>query len=243
MKAKPIFIPVLFFIIVAVAVVALFHISRSRTFQFFGELVSRVETDEKVVALTFDDAPSSKSDEVLRILNEYDIKATFYVVGRNMEAYPEEGKRIAGMGHDLGNHSYSHERFLLKPFSFIASEIERTNGLIRKTGYKDIISFRPPNGKKLIGLPWYLARRDITTVMWDVEPDTYVLDGLNEKEREDFIVSYTVENTKPGSIILLHPFCGRQCDADRKALPRIIGELKKRGYRFTTVSNLVDSPN
>lgn len=67
---------------------ALFQISKSRTYQFFGVLVNRVETTEKVVALTFDDAPTEYSDEVLETLSDKDIKATFYVIGRNIETIP-----------------------------------------------------------------------------------------------------------------------------------------------------------
>jgi peptidoglycan-N-acetylglucosamine deacetylase len=213
MKRKLILIAVSLSILLIVLGFFLFQISKSRTFQFFGTLVSRIETDEKVVALTLDDAPTFWSDEVIGLLDEQQVKATFYLVGKAIEKLSEQAKRVADAGHELGNHSYSHERFLLRSPQFIASQIEQTNSLIRKTGYIGHITFRPPNGKKLFGLPLYLAKNNITTIMWDVEPDTYVPDGLNEKEREDFIVNYTVENTRPGSIILIHPFCEKHCAA------------------------------
>jgi peptidoglycan-N-acetylglucosamine deacetylase len=215
------------------AAYGLFQVSRSRTFQFFGGLTSRVETNQKVIALTFDDAPSEYANEVVNILGEKGVKATFFVIGQNMEKFPNETKYIVEHGHELGNHSYSHQRFLLKSISFIDSEIQKTNNLIRNSGYGGEITFRPPNGKKLFGLPWYLSQHHIKTITWDVEPDTYV-PGNAEK-----IVNYTLKHVQPGSIILLHPFCKIECQADREALPGIIDGIRDKGYKFVTISELL----
>lgn len=209
----------------------LFQVSKSRTFQFFGGLVSRVNTEEKVIALTFDDGPTTHTETVLQILEDKQVKATFFFMGSQLEAYPDIGKRVASEGHEIGNHSYSHKRFLLRSLSFIDHEIQRTNALIRATGYKGGIHFRPPYGKKLFGLPWYLWRHNMKTIMVDVEPDTY-------GSQADFLVNYTLENTKPGSIILLHPFCDA-CNGQREAVGRIIDGLEATGYRFVTVSELL----
>ena len=211
----------------------LFQISKSRTFQFFGELNNHVNTNQKIIALTFDDAPTGYTDEVLKILAKKNVKATFYAIGQSLEKYPNQAKEIIKQGHELGNHSYSHQRFIFKSQSFIKNEIEKTNQLIHEAGYTGEITFRPPNGKKLLGLPWYLQQNNIKTIMWDVEPDTYV--SGNSK----LIVKYTLENIKPGSIILLHPFCAKQCAADREALPVIIDSLKTKGYSFVTISQLL----
>lgn len=230
---KKITITLLAIIILLVPLYGLFLLSKSRTFQFFGGLTHRVETTEKVVALTFDDAPTEYSNEVVDLLVEKNIPATFYVIGMNIEKHPEETKYIVSKGHELGNHSYSHQRFLLKSVSFIDEEIQRTNKLIKESGYTETITFRPPTGKKLFALPWYLSQHNISTIMWDVEPDTYVSGD------KDAIVAYTLENTKPGSIILLHPFCKEQCRADREALPIIIDQLKSKGYQFVTASEIL----
>ncbi len=220
-------------IIFAVVGYGLFRISKSRTFQFFGTLVDRVETNQKVVALTFDDAPTSYTDEVLEILQQKQVRATFYAIGQQIEKYPNEASRILAAGHELGNHSYSHQRILLKSQSFIADEIEKTNQLIREAGYEGAITFRPPYGKKLFGLPWYLSKQNIPSIMADVEPDTY---GTTT----EFLVAYTIEHTKPGSIILLHPLC-ETCGEQRKAIPLIIDALQHEGYTFITVSELLAS--
>ena len=236
MKRKKILIIVLTIVFALVcAGYSLFLISKSRTFQFFGEIIPRVDTNEKVVALTFDDAPTEYTEPVLNALQEKRVKATFFAIGSNLEKYPEIGKEIVEQGHEIGNHSYSHQRFLLMPQSFIDQEIQQTNKLISQTGYEGEILFRPPNGKKLIGLPWYLYQHGIKTIMWDVEPDTY-------GSSTDSLVNYALENTKPGSIILLHPFC-ESCDNQREAVSRIIDGLQTKGYRFVTVSELLTHKN
>ena len=210
----------------------LYKVSKSRSFQFFGDLTHRIETDEKIVALTFDDGPTTYTNEVLSALKDKKVKATFYVTGQGLEAYPDIGKALVEEGHELGNHSYSHPRFLLKSQSFIKQEIEQTNTLIRETGFSGPITFRPPFGKKLFSLPWYLMRQGIRTVTWDIEPDSY-------SSERDFIVDYTLQNTKSGSIILLHPFC-KSCGGKREAIPLIIDQLQIDGFRSVTISELIN---
>ena len=234
----------LIFIILAIVAIVLttgyilFQVSKSRSFQFYGEIIPRVNTNKKVVALTFDDAPTKYSNEVVDILSEKGIKATFYVIGQNIEKYPNEAKYIVENGNELGNHSYSHQRFLLKSPSFVESEIQKTNDLIRKTGYNGEITFRPPYGKKLFSLPWYLHQHNIKTITWDVDPDTYLPTTDNNGEKMRFLVDYTIEHARPGSIILLHPFC-EVCSNSRKATEEIIDKLQSMGYTFVTVTELL----
>lgn len=133
----------------------LFQVSKSRTFQFAGELVDRVETDRKVVALTFDDGPGDRTPEVVRTLHELDVPATFFVVGSALHDNPGFGRRLVEAGHELGNHTYSHQRMLMVSAEFVAQEVERTDAEIRAAGHTGPIHFRPPNGKKLFALPNY----------------------------------------------------------------------------------------
>jgi chitin deacetylase len=232
MKKNIIGIPLLV-VFIGVLAYALFLLTKSRTFQFFGGLTDRIQTDKKIVALTFDDAPSNQSGTVLSIVNEKNIHATFYMIGKNIETFPHETKLIADQGHEIGNHSYSHERIVLKPYSFIDAEIQKTNTLIRNAGYMDEITFRPPNGKKLFLLPWYLSAHQMKTIMWDVEPDTFVPGDTQA------ITDYVLAHVRSGSIILMHPFCEKACESDRDALPYVIDGLKAKGYTFVTVSELL----
>lgn len=231
-------IPLTIILVILLSGYLLFQLSKSRTFQFFGGLTSRVTTGEKVVALTFDDAPTTFTPDVLKTLAEKQVKATFYIIGSELQKYPEIGRQMVLEGHELGNHSFSHQRFLLKSQQYIDSEIQKTNHLIRQIGYSGEITFRPPNGKKLIGLPWYLSQHHIKTIMWDVEPDTYESGDKEPKATTEFLVNFTTVNTRPGSIILLHPFCSN-CQSDRDALSKIIDALKARNYKFVTVSELL----
>ncbi|WP_410871039.1 polysaccharide deacetylase family protein [Nocardia sp. A7] len=218
-------------IVVVLAVAAgLYVLMNSRTYQVAGRLVDRVDTDEKVVALTFDDGPTARTPEVLRVLGESRVPATFYLVGEDLAAHPEYGAAIVGAGHELGNHTYSHRRMVLVSGDTVRDEVERTDTEIRRAGYQGPITFRPPYGKKLWALPRYLADHDRTTVTWDVEPDSA---GGASREA---IVGDAMGKTRPGSIILLHVMYGAESLA---AVPEIVNGLRAKGYRFVTVSELL----
>ncbi len=221
------------FIVIVVVVVGLFQLSKSTTIQVFGEHINRLPTDQKVVALTFDDAPLEHTTATLDILEQYKVPATFFAVGKHIEERPEVAQQIVAQGHQLANHSYSHPRFLFKSQSEIDTELSTTTELIRNVGFKDKIVFRPPYGKRLLGLPWYLDQHDIPTIMWDVDP------GTHHAGDAQAMYDYTLEHVQPGSIILLHPDCANGCEADREILPKIISELQYQGYEFVTVNQLL----
>jgi chitin deacetylase len=212
-----------------------FKISKSRTFQFFGGIIRAVETDKKIVALTFDDGPTKENtDMVLEILKEVDVKTTFFVIGKDLEENMEEGKRIVAAGHELANHTYSHNRMVLKTPTFIKDEIEKTDELIRQAGYKDEIQFRPPNGKKLIILPYYLKKTNRKTILWNLEPDSYPEIATSS----DKIATNVSHNIEPGSIILLHVMYKNRSESV-DAIKKIVIDLKAKGYEFRTVSQLL----
>ncbi|MGW4633380.1 polysaccharide deacetylase family protein [Nocardia sp. NPDC004415] len=218
-------------VVVVVAVCAgLYVLMNSRTYQVAGRLVDRVETNEKLVALTFDDGPTARTPEILRTLADLQVPATFYLVGGDLAAHPEYGAAIAAAGHEIGNHSYSHRRMIFVSEDTVRAEIENTDAEIRRTGFQGPITFRPPYGKKLWTLPHYLADHDRTSVTWDVEPDSA---GAASREA---VVADTLANTRPGSIILLHVMHGT---TGVDALADIVTGLRAQGYRFTTVSGLL----
>jgi peptidoglycan/xylan/chitin deacetylase (PgdA/CDA1 family) len=204
----------------------------SRRFQLFGGIVHRIDTTEPVVALTFDDGPHRPHCEtVLETLRAHSVRATFFIVGSAAERAPGLLTAMLAGGHELGNHSYSHCRLVLKSMATIKHEIERTDAVIHLAGQEGSIPFRPPYGAKLIGLPWYLAGQRRRSILWDVEPDRHAADS-----RE--IVRRSVTQTRPGSIVLLHPMC-RSNGLTREALPDIITCLRARGMRFVTISELL----
>ena len=226
---------VLVALFIGVLLAVLWQTSKSRTFQFFGEIVPRVSTTEKVVALTFDDGPSAgPTDEILAILAAENVKATFFVIGGELEQNPAEGKKIVAAGHELGNHSYSHERMLLSSPATVKQEIESTDGLIRSVGYQGEIFFRPPYTKKLFTLPYYLSKTNRKTITFDVEPETYPEIAATAEK----ITEHVLTTTQPGSIILLHVMYGSRNES-RKSVKPIIEGLKAKGYSFKTVAELL----
>lgn len=235
MRKKQIIVTLLLILLAPALVMAAWRLADSRTFQAFGDVVPRVDTPKKFVALTFDDGPTPEATEqVLSVLRERGVKATFFLIGAELEQNPEAGRRIAQEGHEIGNHSYSHKRMVLKSPSFIRDEIERTDLLIRGTGYQGPIHFRPPYGKKLLLLPYYLSDTNRKTIMWDIEPDSD-----REVAREaGRIEDHVVERAQPGSIIILHVMYKSRAESLR-AVAGIIDKLRERGFEFRTVSELM----
>jgi peptidoglycan-N-acetylglucosamine deacetylase len=207
----------------------------SRDFQFFGGIINQVETTDKVVALTFDDGPTENTDAVLKALDDAGVKATFFLTGNEIEDNPYEAKRLAEAGHELGNHSYSHDRMVFKSPSFVEKEIEDTDQLIREAGYDGPIQFRPPFGKKFIFLPYYLDKNNRNTILWNIEPDSYPEIASDSKN----IVENVKQNVQPGSIILLHVMYDSRGQS-LESIKGIVAELKKKGYIFKTVSELLE---
>ncbi len=225
-----------FLLIAAIAFAAMagaFRYSKSRTHQLFGTIVPRVETERKVVALTFDDGPPSEAaNEILAALGP--TRATFFVTGFGMREHPEVLPRLIAAGHEVGNHTFHHDRMVLKSPGYIAKEIESTDRLIRAAGWEGPILFRAPFGKKLFALPWYLSKHDRIHVTWDVEPES----NPQVDRHTDRIVSEVLARTRPGSIILLHPWY-RGREATRASIAPVIAGLRARGYDFVTVSELL----
>lgn len=203
-------------------------------FQLFGELVYRVDTKQKVLALTFDDGPTpDRTKEILRILDEENIKATFFLNGGSLEKHAEAGRLLVNSGHEIGNHSYSHKRMVFMSYAEVAKEIESTERIIRQYGYREPLHFRPPFGKKLISLPLYLKNNNIKAITWDVEPETWGGARNSVEER----IENAVSQTKPGSIIIMHVMHGD--DKSMQAVRPIVRQLKEKGYTFLTISELM----
>ncbi len=217
--------------------VAGWKLGKSRSFQLYGGLVTHVDTNEKLVALTLDDGPTPAGTEaILPVLDSLGIKATFFVTGRELKENPEYGRRIVEAGHALGNHSYSHQRMVLRSPAFIEKEITETDALIRQAGWEGEIPFRPPYGKRLFVLPRYLHQTGRQTFLWDIEPESYG-DIATDPNK---IVNHVEERVQPGSIILMHVmYTSRQ--ASREAIPLFVKRLQDMGYRFVTLEELLAS--
>lgn len=222
-------------VLVLFSVAGVWRLSSLPDLQVFGEIKSQAIVAEKVVALTFDDGPTpDKTNQILQILAEEQIPATFFLIGQEVQQHPQLVRQILAAGHQVGNHSFSHQRMIFKSPAFVAGEIEQTDTLLRDSGVDGVIYFRPPYGKKLLVLPWYLMKHHRVSVTWDVAPENFPKIAKDPQA----LVDYTVQQTKPGSIILLHVmYDSRQ--ATMQAVPQIIRQLKAQGYRFVTVHELL----
>ncbi|WP_223568092.1 polysaccharide deacetylase family protein [Agrobacterium tumefaciens] len=219
----------------AAVLIGVHFFSKSRTTQLFGGIIARVETERPVVALTFDDGPSVRfTPDVLTILRERGVKATFFLTGKETEENLPQARMIVSEGHQLGNHSYTHSNMMFMGPARIREEIERTDAAIRAAGYEGEIMFRPPYGKKLLTLPWYLSRHDRKTIMWDVEPESFP----DVAEDASALASHVIKQTRNGSIIIMHVMY-RSREISRQALPLIIDGLRQRGFEFVTVAQLL----
>ncbi|WP_017718030.1 polysaccharide deacetylase family protein [Kamptonema formosum] len=202
--------------------------------RFQGQIVYRlnVSAQEKVVALTFDDGPWPSTPAVLDILKRNKIKATFFWVGRHLQYYPDIARRVVAEGHAIGNHTWNHKYHRVDE-STAAKEIGRTAALIYQiTGVKTSL-FRPPGGVLNNGLAACAQKQNMAVAMWST--DTPEL----RYARADRIVSTVLNNVQSGGVVLMHDGGGDR-SATVRALPKIIAELKKRGYKFVTLPELLE---
>ena len=228
---KSISIIIIIFLLIAGGNLGLYKLMNSRNYQIAGDLISDIETSEKVVYLTFDDGPTKETSKIIDLLNELNVKATFFLIGDNIEKNIEDAKLIAENGHDIGNHTYSHNRMIFKSPSFIKEEIDKTNELIKTIGYEKEIFFRPPYGKKLFVLPQYLNKINQKTVMWNIEPESYE----ESSKSPEAIANHVKENVRNGSIILLHPM-NDSTGKILKSIRLVVEQLKSEGYSFKLLS-------
>lgn len=204
--------------------------------KFQGKTVYKAEVpnNDRVIALTFDDGPwKDTSVQMLDILKENDIKATFFWVGKSLQENPEIGKRIVADGHAIANHTW-HHWYKQMDAATAKSEIERTADLIYKTTGVKTTLFRPPGGYLNNGLAAYAKSQNYAIVMWSqTSADT------DPRAKYQVFVKNVLRDAKPGGIVLMHDGGG-----DRRrtveALPQIISGLKAKGYRFVTVPELLE---
>ncbi len=183
------------------------------------------------VALTFDDGPYPVyTEKLLDILENENVSATFFVIGRHVKKYPELAKLIIIKKHEIGGHTYNHKNITKLEESDLFLELENTRKAIEESTGINTYLFRPPGGKFNTKTIKFVSRLGYSTVLWTVLPK----DHKPHKTSKE-ITKYIVENTSPGDIILLH--LGRKPTLD--ALPEIIWKLRLKGYKFVTISELL----
>ena len=195
--------------------------------------VRRAETSEKKVALTFDDGPHPvHTPEILDLLDRYGVKATFFVVGKNVEQYPDIAEEILEAGHEIGNHTYSHATLSCRTKKEIAEEIRRTEEVLDELfSYRPKL-LRPPGGGISACVSEEADALGYTVVLWSVDPRDWA------HKKTDEIVKNVKENVGPGDILLFHDYIAGETHT-LEALEKLVPELLDEGYSFVTVSELI----
>lgn len=203
-----------------------------------SQFITKANTTQKVVALTFDDgADGANINSILNTLDDYDVKATFFLTGTGLNDHPADIKKIADQGHQLGNHSYSHPDFTKLTAAQMKSELDRTEALAKQvTGKSTKPIFRAPYGYTNSAVLKAAGEAGYThTIQWNI--DTVDWKGTPKNEMTDKVVS----NIVPGSIVLMHT--GEGAAGTPVALPDIIQELEALDYEFVTMAELLSLHN
>ena len=201
-----------------------------------SEPVRRICTEKKQIALTFDDGPHPVlTPKIIAILNRYQVRATFFMIGKEAEDYPETARAVAAQGHEIGNHTDTHRRLSgISPEKQLLEVKECEEKIGRICGVRPVL-FRPPEGIVTSEIGRILDRENYTAVLWSI--DTRDWECKNAKK----IAARVLGKVRPGDIILLHDYIGRNSQTP-EALEIILPELIAQGYEFVTVSELLFAP-
>jgi peptidoglycan/xylan/chitin deacetylase (PgdA/CDA1 family) len=201
---------------------------------FYPNLIWNGERDQPDLFLTFDDGPvAGVTDRILDILKHFNIKATFFCVGENIDKHPGLFRRIHEEGHLIGNHTYHHLNGWDHPLTDYLSDIDHCRQVIEKHGFTfGIKLFRPPYGKiknRAIGL----LRKDYHIIMWDV-----LSYDFSTRISREYMLEKSIRHTEGGSIIIFH-------DSEKTKeriyflISQYIGYFIDKNYKFSTIDRLI----
>ncbi len=189
----------------------------------------------KKIALTFDDGPCRLyTEEILKILEENNAKATFFIIGKNAEENPDMVKKTYSAGHEIGNHTYSHRNLRKHSIDEIDVEIAKTQKIIKDITGESPTLFRPPGGYINNDIVNTITINNCKTVLWSWRQDTKDW----QKPSSESIVKNVMKNLNDGDIILFHDY-NTKGSPTPDALRILLPKLAAQGYEFVTVSQLI----
>jgi len=193
----------------------------------------RQDNEEMKIALTFDDGPHPLyTERILNVLERYDVKATFFVVGKNAELYPTLVEQIARGGHEIGNHTYSHGDLSRKSGKEIRTEIEAAEKtLLTLIGYTPSV-LRPPGGAMTPAIRKAAMESGYALILWSIDTRDWAHTGTEK------MLSNIRTHISSGDIILFHDYISGD-SFTVEVLETVIPELLSKGYSFVTVSELI----
>lgn len=234
-------------IILAVILFAIFLFFMGAFTVFFDQAVLvrkgtvyRVPTQEKLVALTFDDGPSDVwTPRILDELKKAQVKATFFMLGKHVAEYPDIARRVAAEGHEIENHSFSHHVLFYYTTDELEKEIKQTEKIIKDTTGKTTKYFRPPKAWITPDEKKKLEELGYRVVLWSLNSKDWVT--FHDKQ----IRYYILHNVRPGDIILFHDSGGvfttegGSRKQTVKTIFALVQKLKEQGYKIVTVEELL----
>jgi len=193
---------------------------------------SNPDADMKL-ALTFDDGPHPEyTDKILAILKKYGVRATFFVIGENVERYPDVVGRVIADGHELGNHTFSYANLSKLSYRKECEEImSAENAVFEENEYRTRL-LRPPGGLYNDSIFRIADRLDYTVILWTIDTRDWAHNKVENITKE------VLGKAKSGDIILFHDYIAKKSPTP-ESLEKIIPELKRRGFSFVTVSELL----
>lgn len=201
-------------------------------------IIKKGNDDEKMIALTFDDGPDEDfTPQILDILKKYDVKATFFVVGEKVGWNPELLKREYEEGHEIGNHTFTHINVSKRGYEEIDKEINDTQKAIKNVIGEEPKLFRPPYRAISKDMCSIVKSKDMNIILWsNLDPRDWSNPGVY------YIVNTITSKVENGNIVLLHDYNNLRNSKSQtiQALDVVIPRLKEMGYKFVTVSQLID---
>jgi peptidoglycan/xylan/chitin deacetylase (PgdA/CDA1 family) len=183
------------------------------------------------LSLTFDDGPhATLTPKLLDLLGRHNAKCTFYVIGRNVEAYPDIARRIVAEGHEIANHTWTHPQLSRLSASRVADELRRTHETVLEVTGVRMTNLRPPYGAFNDSVRRVaFDRHGYDTIMWSVDPLDWKYRNSSRVTRE------LVKGAAPGAVLLCHDIH----PSTIAAMPATLDQLLGRGFRFVTVADLM----
>lgn len=192
---------------------------------------TKAKTKQKVIALTFDDGPTQNSVAILQLLQQENVKATFFCIGKNIAQNPDIFKLMYANGHVVGNHSYYHNNnFNLQSTSKVLEELQKTNQIIKKTIGKTPLLFRPPNGVSNPMLAKALKKTNLQAIGWNVRTFDTFYTNTNQ------IFDKIKPQIKAGSIVLMHDTMPHT----QTLVLKLIKYAKEHNYTFVGVDEILN---